>query len=221
MALRISRYVAAAPIAALLAGDPDAAELGDARDVEDERQVAAERQAARAAAPTIQSVPPARSTVSSPFARRARESVRARVRERRGPLEGVEGELSQAHATALSFAARADRLDDALVAGAAAEVAGDAPRGCPSRRAAGSPRGAPRPPRGSPGVQMPHCAPPSFTNASCRGDRPPASPSPSTVVTVAPVALADERRGTRSRARRRGGRCTSRTRPRRSPPSCP
>ena len=108
--------------------------------------------------------------------------------------------------------------DEAVVAGAAAEVAGEADADLLRRRATGSPAGAPSPRSACPGVQNPHCTPPSSRKARCSGDR---SPS------VGEALDGRDRRcrrpgsrgtSTRWSAGRRRASCRRRTRSRRSPP---
>ena len=69
-----------------------------------------------------------------------------------------------------------------------------------------------------PGVQMPHCAPPSATNARCSRCLP---PRPSMVVTLRAVGVRRRHEARVHRQRRRSGSCRRRTRLRRSPPWCP
>ena len=80
-----------------------------------------------------------------------------------------------------------DRLDDALVAGAAAEDGGRAPPGSPSRSAPGCSRSSSSAVMSMPGVQKPHCSPWCSWNASWSGWSA-VRRRPSTVMTSAPSA---------------------------------
>ena len=89
---------------------------------------------------------------------------------------------------ALPAAAAAHGLDDLLVAGAAAQVAGEPLLDLGARRVRAVARAAPAPTISWPGMQKPHCTAPVSRKACWSGwSRPPAA-SPSTVVTLAPSA---------------------------------
>ena len=82
-----------------------------------------------------------------------------------------------------------DRPQDALVAGAAAQVAGQPLADLRRRWGSGCRAGTRSPTSTNPGVQKPHCRPCSSRKAACTGDSAPSGPpTPSIVVTSAPSA---------------------------------
>ena len=91
-------------------------------------------------------------------------------------------------------AAAADRADDVLVAGAAAEVALEPVPDLRRRSSSACLRSARSADMIIPGVQKPHCRPCCSQNASCSGCSSPSAARPSIVVTLRAVGLDGEHR---------------------------
>ena len=107
-------------------------------------------------------------------------------------------------------------VEDLRVAGAAAEVAGRAPRGSRRRSDPASAASRSAVATTSPGVQKPHCTAPASTNASCTGCRPSPAAEPLDRDDVVPVRLRREHEARAHERRRRAAPSRSRTRPART-----